>query len=572
MIALNPTWLFVIPVGLWVTATYYVPIFGAFLSPVQAWAVAFLIAVLCGISLICHTLAHAYVARETGRRQKPIQVSLFLFGDAAQAWPAAASPWREAGAALSGPFAGLLIAGLAYLAWNAQWNIYLNLSMLFLCGFNLWLAVVNMTPCFPLDGGRLVKAIIWGVAEQPVASGRVGLRLAYLVVGALTAWGIFLFAQQSRFSLETGVATILFAILIFAGLRLQPAWEEARIVLGAGLLPMHPLRALVSGLLIVCLLGIVSLLLLTNNGIEAPGLALSVEPMVDIPPQYLHRHTGTFLLTTVLNQAPILGGEWLVGQLNPVFEIVPPESVVPRNTSPQEVAREGYQMLDQSETTAIVIGMRLAGYPAEMVGKGASVVSVMEGSPASYILQPGDVIHSLNGKPIQTTTELIEQVKVQEPGATVHLLIQRDQQNLQVDVPLMPPPAPGSGPRLGITIEQAGFDVMLPFDVKILSQKIVGGPSAGLMFALTVNNLLSPKDLTAGRKIAGTGTINMDGSVGPIGGVKQKVAAAEAAGAEYFLSPVENYADAASAARYIKVIKIATAEQAVEFLHSLPAK
>jgi PDZ domain-containing protein len=124
---------------------------------------------------------------------------------------------------------------------------------------------------------------------------------------------------------------------------------------------------------------------------------------------------------------------------------------------------------------------------------------------------------------------------------------------------------------LGITIQPAGFDVQLPFPVKIVPQKIVGGPSAGLMFTLTVDNMVSPEDLTDGKKIAGTGTINMDGSVGPIGGVEQKVAAAEAAGAEYFLSPVENYENARSVARHIQVVKIATAEQAVEFLHSLSA-
>jgi PDZ domain-containing protein len=92
------------------------------------------------------------------------------------------------------------------------------------------------------------------------------------------------------------------------------------------------------------------------------------------------------------------------------------------------------------------------------------------------------------------------------------------------------------------------------------------------MFTLTLYNVLSPEDLTGGRKIAGTGTINLDGTVGPIGGVKQKVAAAEAVGASYFLSPVENYEDALSVARHIKVIKIATAQQAIEFLQSLPAQ
>ena len=90
------------------------------------------------------------------------------------------------------------------------------------------------------------------------------------------------------------------------------------------------------------------------------------------------------------------------------------------------------------------------------------------------------------------------------------------------------------------------------------------------MFTLGVYDLLTPGDLTGGRKIAGTGTISLDGSVGPIGGVQQKVVAAERAGAEYFLSPAENYDDAVAMAKHIKVIKVTTAQEAIDFLKSLP--
>jgi PDZ domain-containing protein len=118
-------------------------------------------------------------------------------------------------------------------------------------------------------------------------------------------------------------------------------------------------------------------------------------------------------------------------------------------------------------------------------------------------------------------------------------------------------------------IGSAGFDVQLPFPVEIVPEKIVGGPSAGLMFTLAVYNAVTSTDITSGRKIAGTGTISLGGTVGPIGGVQQKVAAAEAAGAEYFLSPVENYADALSVARQIIVIKVASVDEALTFLQGL---
>jgi PDZ domain-containing protein len=291
--------------------------------------------------------------------------------------------------------------------------------------------------------------------------------------------------------------------------------------------------------------------------------------MVKVPAQQRYQHAGTFILTSVLSQAPIIGGEWLVGQLSPVVKIVPPENIIPKNSTPQEIARQGYDQLDQSETAAIVVGLRLAGFKAYIVGKGAVVMSILPDSPASAMLHPGDVIVGLNGKPIRTTNDLIDQIKGQDAHAAVHLQIERGQNEIEVAVPLMQPSTPNGSPRIGITIDQAGFETRLPFPVKITPEKIVGGPSAGLMFTLTVYNSLTPQDLTGGRKIAGTGTINLDGTVGPIGGVQQKVAAAEAAGAQYFLSPVENYADAVSAARHIQVVKIASAVQAVEFLRSL---
>jgi PDZ domain-containing protein len=111
--------------------------------------------------------------------------------------------------------------------------------------------------------------------------------------------------------------------------------------------------------------------------------------------------------------------------------------------------------------------------------------------------------------------------------------------------------------------------VKAPFPVGIVPQKIVGGPSAGLMFALAVDNALSPTDLARGERIAGTGTIDVNGKVGPIGGVEQKVASAEWSGASYFLCPTENYQAALAAVRTTKVVEVATAQQAVDFLRSL---
>jgi PDZ domain-containing protein len=383
-----------------------------------------------------------------------------------------------------------------------------------------------------------------------------------------------LIAQRARFSLETGLTTLLFALLMLFGLRVQPASQltsDQPIEQPERPVSNLLIKQLFGGLLSLVMLFASATLVLTNNGLEAPGLALSVEPMVSVPGQYRHVHPGTFILTSVVTQTSITAGEWLLAQVDPAFKIVPPESLIPANETPQQQSQQDFRMLDQSESTAAVVGLRLAGYPAQEISKGVLIVAVDPASPASTLLKSGDIITALNGTAVKTTTDLIKLIQAQTPHATVHLAIERNHQQLQIDVPLMSPVVHNGPPRIGITIQPAGSDIVLPFPVKITPQKIVGGPSAGLMFTLTVYNALSPSDLTGGRKIAGTGTIDADGTVGPIGGVEQKVAAAEAAGAEYFLSPPDNYPAALAVAHHIKVIEIATAQQAIDFLRSLPA-
>lgn len=227
-------------------------------------------------------------------------------------------------------------------------------------------------------------------------------------------------------------------------------------------------------------------------------------------------------------------------------------------------------MLSDSETTAIAVGLRLAGYSTAVVGKGALIVAILPGSHALGRLQAGDIITALNGQSIQTTSDLIGQTKTLSGSSTPRLTVVRGQAHFDIEVPLLPPASAGSPPRLGIEIEPAGFEYHPPFPVTIATEKITGGPSAGLMFSLAVYNLLSSTDVTGGRKIAGTGTIDLQGNVGPIGGVKQKVFTAEEAGATYFLCPVDNYADALSVAKTVRVVKVATAQQAIAFLQSLP--
>jgi len=563
------TWLAVIPVSAWAISTTYIPLFSDNLGRVENWAVTLTIMLLMGASLFCHALAHLLAAR-IANDKTPDDMAIFIFGDAAQNWLPAASNRREILIVSSGPLVNILLSGLAYLLWNAQINIFLNLISLFIYVFNAWIFVINLVPAYPMDGGRIVRAGLQGLITPPSSLTILIRRFGFFIVLALTGWGIFLYLQNSRFSQQTALITFSLMFLLADGLRIGPAMDEEAATRAEPNLKFRWLR--LPGILLADLIMLVvfSSTLMTNNGLDAPGVALSVEPMVNVPAQYRHVHKGTFILTTVISHAPILAGEWMLAKVDPALKIVAPELVVPKNTSVQEQARQGYQMLDDSEATAITVGLRLAGYPSEMIGKGARVESILPESHAKGILQIGDVITALNGEPIQTTDDLIEKVRAQPANSSVRLEVERNLVKMELSVPLLAPASSFDPPKIGIAIDSAGFDFKPPFPVSIITQKINGGPSAGLMFTLTVYNALSEQDLTTGRKIAGTGTINLDGTVGPIGGVKQKVPAAEATGARYFLCPADNYADAVSVARTIKVIKIATVQDALDFLHSLP--
>lgn len=566
------TWLIALITGLWGVGTIFIPIFSAFLTPLATWTVAVVTVGLSFISLLVHAAAHRWAARAVGCNL-PQAITLYPVGDTAQAWPTAPTAWREALVALAGPVASLGLAGIAYLLWNLQLNSYLNTVTLFLMLFNTGIGAGNLVPILPLDGGRLVRAIIWGLLARPALVARLERWWGFSGVALLAGWGLWLIIQQARFSLVNGVGTLLLTGLLLIMLIAHPSQPWTRPVLvtpsfGSMLLVRLPLALI----LVVSLLSVTLMLVPTNNGLEAPGIAPPVEPMVAVPTEYRQPVAGSFLLTTVFSQTPITVGQWLIGQVSPVIRLVPPERIVPPDTTVQEVALRNFRMLEDSQTTAVAVGLQLAGYEAEVRGLGVGVSSVLPDSPANGVIEPGDIIIGINGQPVEATSDLTTQLAQQSPQDRIQLQIERAEELLTVTTVLMPPPEANLPPRIGIGIEDVGFDITLPFPVEIIPQKIIGGPSAGLMFALTVYNRVTPTDLTGGRIIAGTGTINLDGTVGPIGGVQQKVAGAELAGAEYFLSPTENYDDAAAVARHIKVVEVATATEAIDFLRNLPPR
>jgi Lon-like protease len=565
---LDVTWIVSGPLVTIFIARIYIPLIDSSLSPLEYWLTSIGIAALILVSLATHIFAHAAAARVLGNLV-PEGVPLFLLADSAQVWPAGRTAGRDALSALAGPAANLVLAGIAYTIWNLQISSYFNLISLFLALFNLVLAVINLSPGFPLDGGRLIRSIAWSLFKSPSIGTRLARWFGFSLAAFLAVWGLVLVAAQARLVFAAAAIALAQSFLVLISLVLGGRGPEPGLSKGSQQGFKNPAKWVLTIVLMMPMLALFASLLPLNLGLKAPGTTASVEPMVQIPTQFVFQSKGKLILTSVIPQAPILLAEWVYAHLDTSIEIVPEEEIVPPHQTIQSQAEEGHRTLATSESTAAAVGLRLAGYEVSEISKGIVIDTISPGSPASSVLEIGDLITGLNGQNLRSADDLRKFLRTQAEGTVLSLEIAREGRSMVVKVPTLPPAEPGGAVRIGINVHTdiAGFN--FPFPVEITPQKIVGGPSAGLMFTLAVYDLVTPGDLTGGHAVAGTGTIDLDGNVGPIGGVEQKVVAAERAGAKYFLAPAENYQDALGAAGNIQVIKVTSAQNAIDFLETL---
>lgn len=210
--------------------------------------------------------------------------------------------------------------------------------------------------------------------------------------------------------------------------------------------------------------------------------------------------------------------------------ILPIEAVFPSGQTTVERDEQNAALMTDSQAEAEAAAFAHLGYD---VHPAVSVATVTDDGAAAGILEPGDVVTAVDGREVTNTTELRAAV-ADAGGAAVTLDIERDGEADEVSVT---PTAGDDGAwLLGVAVQET-FD--LPYEVDFALTN-VGGPSAGMMFALGMIDQLTPGELTGGADVAGTGTITVDGTVGPIGGIRQKLWGAERAGADYFLAPQQN--------------------------------
>ena len=252
-----------------------------------------------------------------------------------------------------------------------------------------------------------------------------------------------------------------------------------------------------------------------------------------------------FQLTVRRDEANALIYAWSL--LNESYDLYPREVILPDGVTPKELSEISIQNMRTSENVAIAVALKNLGYEIETKGDGVSVVGLLDESPVKDKLKKGDLLNSINNIEIFSATEFISTLRTYSIGESVSIGLLRDvdgvKEQLYIETTLIEHVEYKGEPMVGFLATTVNERFDFPFEIDIKTGN-VGGPSAGLMMALNVYNNLIPEDITNSMIVAGTGTIEIDGSVGPVGGIKQKIIAAKRAGAELILVPVANFEEA----------------------------
>jgi PDZ domain-containing protein len=250
-------------------------------------------------------------------------------------------------------------------------------------------------------------------------------------------------------------------------------------------------------------------------------------------------------------------------------EAVQPHQVIcPPDKSAEDVDKENQLQMTLSQRDAITAALfELGRKPVE---QHVLVQEIAADSPAAKVLQGGDAIVEIDGTAVQTVEDIRSAITAHSPGETVAMTIERDGSKRDVTVGTVDAKDGSHRPVVGITAfsRQATFR-----GIKVsigVNPEDVGGPSAGLAFALAIVDRMTDGELTGGRTVASTGTIDGFGKVGPIGGIQQKIAGAKQAGATVFLVPAEDCADAVDVApSSMTLVRVSTLHEAVTSLSAV---
>jgi len=311
----------------------------------------------------------------------------------------------------------------------------------------------------------------------------------------------------------------------------------------------------------------------------APGPVESVTDLVTVSEAETFESNGDFYLLTV-GLREVNAFEWVEAQLDARVDLIARERIRPEGVSQEQVTRSNMEAMNESIDTAVFVALKRLGYDVGFLGEGVEVIQVVEGAPADGVIELADRFTVVAGVEINTSNEAAEIIRSYEIGDTITLegtrLVSSDFEDQEpqrepvvVEITLGAHPDIEGAPMVGVVFDTIGLEMDLPVDIDVDARNI-GGPSAGMTYALTILDLLTPEDLTKGHVIAGTGTIRFDETIGAIGGVRQKVFAARAIGAQIVFVPSANFDDAITAAGDgIDVVPVETLQDALDHLETL---
>lgn len=308
--------------------------------------------------------------------------------------------------------------------------------------------------------------------------------------------------------------------------------------------------------------------------VSSPGQAKELSEIVKVKDGY--EEQGSFMLTTVrMNKASI--SDYIVASFNEYKHLYPIQAVKAKGETDRDYTARQDNMMETSKDAATIVAFEKAGKKVAMQNEYVMVAHTIPGTFAEKKLKREDQILKVNDTKISSAEELLEQIKGKKGGEEVVLLIQRDGEKKEVTVPLSE--LEGAHGRAGLGVRPFTVRKLVTDPSLEIETNHIGGPSAGLMFSLEIYNQLTKEDYTKGKEIAGTGTIDLDGNVGPIGGVEQKVVAAHQSGADIFFAPNENgakdsdYIRAKQTAKEIKttmkIVPVDTFDDALDYLKAL---
>lgn len=324
-------------------------------------------------------------------------------------------------------------------------------------------------------------------------------------------------------------------------------------------------RLLRTGALLASLALVVSAALLVPMPLveAAPGGVTEIPPLIEVQGPTTDVTGQVGLLTVRVDQPSI--AETVRAWIDDDRTLRRRDEVVPRMLD-----HRSYLVLQQGEfrrafRVAAALGLRAAGYEVGIT-TAPQVAGIHPGGPADGALRLGDVILRFNGQPVVSADELARLTQQSAVGDEIVLDVRRD--GAAVEVTIRAGRVPGlDHPGMGITLQTLEEDIDLPFDVTLVDQRDIGGPSAGLMVALTVYDLVADEDLVDGRRIAGTGTVDGTGTVGRIGSIREKTLTAVAADVDLMLVPASQLTEARDAARgRVEVVGVETLTEALEAL------